>query len=305
MVELAVHFRDGQALAAQKKFLASHRLQDIQGPGPGSRGFEERGWARLLGDLPPEALARPCARLYLGSEFCPSLDEPGPGLGRALRLAQDSGFSATVVLGPVRQTVYARTLTWLRRLAPRRRGLEVVANDWGTLAGLAELGVEPVLGRLLFRVKRLPRLSRDTRPAPDTPRARAILAAQLRELSVFPGDIPWFAEFLRAARVRRMDTELVPQGLRAARPGGLRISLHLPWTTVTGGGSCPVAGGPGRSSRCARACRDACILPRYPRQAYPMVQIGHTVFAWMAALAPAALRRGIYDRTVLEPGFPM
>ena len=306
MIELAIHLEPPR-LSGQKRFLATRRLQDLRTEGLADRGFEGRGWARLLEALPPQLARRPVTRVYLGSEFCPLLAGPERGLERAVDALRAEGLDVTVVLGPVRETESARTTAQLERLARRYQDLEVVANDWGTLAGLAALGVKPVAGRLLFRMKRLPRFSPRTRPAPRTPRWRSVLSAQMRELSRCPADIPWFADFLRAVGVSRLDTEIVPQGVRLERRSSVKLSLILPWTYITGGGSCPVSGAsrPGRLFRCARACRESWIVPRFPYPTWPMVQVGHTVFASMSALLGAYLSRRIYDRYVLEPRLPM
>ena len=306
MIELAVHL-DPPRLSGQKRFLSRRRLQDIRTEGLADRGFEARGWARLLEALPPELACRPVTRVYLGSEFCPALGVPRRELERAVDSLRANGLDATVVLGPVRQTAVGGTTVLLRRLARRSQALEVVANDWGTLAGLAGLGVVPVAGRLLFRMKRLPRFSAQTRPAPRTPRWRAVLAAQMKELSRCPADIPWFTRLLRAADVARLDTEIVPQGVRLEGRSPVKLSLLLPWTYVTGGGHCPVsdASGLGQPLRCGRACRESWIVPRFPYPTWPLVQVGHTVFASMSALLGEYLRRRIYDRYVLEPRLPM
>lgn len=306
MLELAVHL-DSAGLPSQKKFLATRRLQDIRTEGLAVRGFEGAAWTRLLESLPQEILRRSCTRVYLGSEFCPGLADSTRELDGALGLLRREGLDATLVLGPIRQTSMASTMARLRSAARRMPSLEVVANDWGTLAKLSPLGVVPVLGRFLFRMKRLPRFSSTTRPVPATKGWRQILAAQMGELSRCPADIPWFAELLRSLKANRMDTEVVPQGVGIGGHPACKLSLLLPWTYVTGGGNCPVSGVAQADGlpRCLRACRESWIVRRFPYPTWPMVQVGHTVFADMAPLIGSYLRRGIYDRYVLEPRLPM
>jgi len=304
MVELAAHFASARELRAQKRFLATHALSDIRPPDAFERGYEDRGWLRLRDALPEAVRSRPCDRVYLGSEFCPQLALPERELGAGLALLRSRGFQATIVLAPVPQTRFASTRAMLRKFG-RRGALEVAANDWGALAALDGWGHIPVLGRLLFRMKRLPRVSQETRPVCSGPHCRIRLAAQMREFSRFPTDAPWFADLLRGLNVRRMDTEMLPQGVSLRRPAPVKLSLFLPWAQVTGGGRCPVAGEDRRGGRCAFGCRQSYILPRYPGKTWPMLQLGHTVFAWMAARMEVYLRQGIYDRYILEPRLPM
>ncbi|MBM4354852.1 MAG: hypothetical protein FJ109_13865, partial [Deltaproteobacteria bacterium] len=157
--QLALHVCDPTWFQGQKAFLASHRLADVAAPARPVTDVEESS-ALFLRGLGEAALPSQCGRLYLGNEFCPylawSLDETLS----ACELAVDCGFELTLVSGAVRESAFAAAVGQVRSVVERFGAVEVVANDWGFLASLASLGARPVAGRLLFRSKRLPRLSR-------------------------------------------------------------------------------------------------------------------------------------------------
>ena len=309
MVELAIHFSGAAALAREKRFLSSHLVDDIVGPRR-PLPAESLVWRSVLEKLPASMRAAPCRRLYVGSEFCPYLALDNAELGEALETAERCGFSVTHVLPVVDQSRLGGVVAGAMKLAQTLSGFEVVANEWGTLAELARSGVTAAAGRFLFKMKRLPRLGRDTVPASTVGQGAAearnsLLASQMKELSRFAPDEQWFASLLERLGVERVETEMVPQGVvsSSASPGP-RTSLQLPWTYVTGGGECPVARFAARDGQtvCARRCRSTFIVPSYPKATWRLLQLGHTVFFPAHPLLDHYLKTDRYDRYVLEPG---
>jgi len=304
---LALHVSDPAWFRQERAFLSSHRVHDLMLPFRPRVEMEETA-ARAVQELSLHAFPTLCDRIYLGNEFCPYLEWSDEEVLCACELAADNGFQLSLVSGVTPECDFSRRLGLVRRLAARFGAMEVVANDWGFLSTLSGLGVMPVAGRLLFRNKRLPRLSRSVLPDALDPGlvAGEVAGAQLTELAECPWDAPW--ERYVAARVglSRADVEMTPQGLRAA-PGGLPLSLHLPFTFVTGGGACPVAQLRVRDGRttCSRRCRSTAIQPRFPVRTWSLVQVGQTVFFSSHSLAGHYLSMERIDRIVLEPGLPM
>jgi hypothetical protein len=306
MIELAIHLSDPEALTAQAAALSSGDPARLRF-GPLREDSETRALTRVEGAMVRRGLR--IRRLYLGNEFCPFLAWTEAEYREGLATAAAHRLEATLVFGPLRELELGEALGVIGRLCADHPGLEVVANDWGLLAALAGMGAVPVSGRQLYKAKRLPRLSRQTRPqvaGRSDGELEGILGRQLAELARLPADAPWHADWLRSLGVVRCDLELVPQGLQAAAEG-LPLSLHLPWTLVTGGGPCPVAAlrEEGGRTRCGRACRQTVIDAHYPGKTWPLVQVGQTVFAPMASLLKGYEEVGRVDRWILEPGLPM
>lgn len=308
MSELALYIANPATLGEQQRLMDSGNLSDWAWAAdtlPLERGaFEAALEALLPGD------ERKAQRLYLGNEFCPYLAWTPDELLEAVERAQSTGFAITLMFCPQWERTLDHSLDIVVRLQRAHPNLEVVANDWGFLTALAELPVTAVAGRLLYKAKRNPRLSRETLPAglPDTADGpETVLQRQLGQWALLPSDAPWLANWLLRAAATRVEIELVPQGLRCDADNSLPISLHLPWTYITGGGQCPVAAlrtVKGITS-CARGCRSTIVEATYPTRTWPLRQCGHTVFSPMISLLKGY--RGIprIDRWVLSPGLPM
>ena len=308
MTELAVHLSNPGAFQWWERFLESRELADIQLP-PSPVELEAKSWKTLRNRLQQNGNSR-ADRLYLGNEYCPHLAWSERELRKGLERADAAGMAATIVLGVQREHELEATLRIVEKLAGQRG--EVVANDWGTLSLLRSTGAVPVAGRFLFKMKRLPRLTRETKPVSDSrllspEDERRLLEHQLEELKLFPGDSPWQTDFFKQLGVARVDTEILPQGIIFDPAGGLAVSLHTPWTYVTGGGPCPVESLFTRQgiTHCARRCRTTAITPRYPTRTWPILQAGHTLFSAMTSVLNAHLSNPRYDRLILEPALPM
>jgi len=309
-MELAIRIPDPSLLAAQEAFLTSMKARHLGFPVPPSQP-ERNAWNVLLHQLERALPAATVSRVYLGSEFCPFLLASPEQMERAARLAVGAGFAVSVVLPVLHEKHLARAQAVVEAVAGRCPDAEVVANDLGSLALFSRAGLNTVAGRLLFRMKRLPRFSEATLPAPLPLEVEAdphdIRAAQLRELSEFMVDSPRVTALLERLSVSRFDTEMLPQGMRFGSRGSVACSLHMPMSYVTGGGECPVA----RLStsrgvtRCGRACRRTVIEPRYGEPTWRIQQYGHTVFTFMTPLLDHYLGLTRFDRYVLTCGLPM
>lgn len=308
MTELALHFSNPAILAGQPLVLESRRPSDWRWSRT-AMAWERAAWKSVAAEL-PGGQDQPASRVYLGNEFCPYLAWSPDELVRGAAQARDAGFHITIVFCPQWERSLDGTLAAVDTLAAAHPDLEVVANDWGLLAALASRPVNAVAGRLLYKAKRNPRLSRKTLPAglPDSgDRPEEVLQRQLAEWALLPSDAPWLKAWLQQMSASRVEVELVPQGLHCAPDNPLPIALHLPWTYITGGGQCPVAvlQESGGTTRCTRRCRTTVVETVFPTPTWPLRQAGHTVFSPMVSLLKgyAALPR--IDRWVLSPGLPM
>jgi hypothetical protein len=172
-------------------------------------------------------------RIYYGNEFCEHRISGRREFAAACAAVESVGLPLTVVTPPVSEAgaeVLATRLAELARLLP---GSEVVVNDWGVLRLLRREfpGLEPVLGRLMTRFLRDPRV---------TPRlglgAAGASPHPLRQASV---GMPAFRRMLEGHGIRRIELDNLYQGIdldfRSLR---LLPSLYLPYGYVTTGRIC-------------------------------------------------------------------
>lgn len=306
-----MHFSNPAQLSREQAFIRSHLPKDLSEPRL-PIDVERKAWRDLQRTLGDDVLQAPCSRLYLGNEFCPHLSWTSDELLNASRIAAQNRYAVTLVLGIVVDSELDRVAGAVKAVRDEVGSLEVVANDWGMLARLRDLQVTPVAGRFLFRMKRLPRVSRKSRPVISvdlSPRAaeKRIIGSQLAEFAVFPWDAPWMQEFAQTAGLGRIDAEMVPQGISFAEDSALSVSLHLPFTYVTGGGPCPVMelhDDNGKLS-CRRHCRSTYITPRFPTKTWEMSQVGNTLFSRMTSLVAHYVGMDRFDRFILEASLPM
>lgn len=249
-------------------------------------------------------LAADVSRVYYGHEFCERLLPSRRELARAVDLAGQRGVAFTLLTPYVTERGLERVrrlLTLLKALLPRA---EVVFNDWGVLRVLEEEfgDFEPVMGRLLIKMKRGPRLA---------VLADAFNAATAEYFRTCSLDVPLYRRFLRAHRVARVELDNVLQGIDLdLSDTELRGSLYVPFGYIATTRMCLAAscGEHGMEDHvgvfpCRKECRDY-TFELHARGA-PVAQLrkGNTVFFENATRPDGLAGRGI-DRVVTQLRLP-
>lgn len=203
----------------------------------------------------------PFERVYFGAEFC-SLLLPGPGeVRKVAKLLDRLGLALTFLTPPLPQ----KELPRLRRLVGLLeslgsiggRPIEVTVSDFGSLRLIRREAprLQPVLGRVLAKIRTDTQLSLDSDPA----FADVLPLYQRNSLTV-----PAYRKFLRSMGVERVELDWPGQGLSMDLGAmDLGASLHLPFVYTTCGRRC-LAALSGRPlyhrgalvTECHRECRD-------------------------------------------------
>lgn len=190
-----------------------------------------RHWLDIVEDAP---LAHWLARfepthLYLGSEFCEHLLPSAHTLRRGLARTVEAGLRLAL-LTPVASSQVVRKLAELLPILPEHA--EVVVNDWGVAAMLAEThaGLRPIAGRILCRMIKDPRLSGaqwapQCAPTVDSGPRHALL--ERLGLTRIELDMPMFADLdtfsdLPYAKGVHLPYAYVAKG-RMCRPGSMSL----------------------------------------------------------------------------------
>jgi len=168
-------------------------------------------------------------RVYVGNEFCERLLPEEDSIRDVL---DKRGDAATMSL--VTPYVADGGLRKVMELVERFVSVEtvfdeVVINDWGVLRETRGTGCKRVLGRLLVRQLRDPRILRWREKMPDK-------LVRVNELSVNET----FIEFLLDEGIERIELDTVPADLSSVQ-GRMRVSLYKPYTYITTTRLCPVA----------------------------------------------------------------
>jgi hypothetical protein len=307
MIESALALNSPEAVAYQAQALSSGDWRSVK-LAPTPLPLEQRAWQSVLTALTQRGLTH-INRVYLGSAYCHFLRWSKAELATALQTVQSANLNSTIVLDPQDDSSLKQSTRTIASLVDRFGSLEVEANDWGSLVSLGSTGAEVVAGPLLFKMKRLPRLTAHTRPIgiPTDMNVDVIRRRQLAEWSQFPADCAWAEQRLDALGIKRLEVEMVPQGIHFSDTGSRSISLHLPWTYITGGGSCPLLNTFTEKDVlcCTRNCRKTVIEAKFDSPTVPLRQFGHTVFAAMHGVLSAYCNEKRISRWVISPVVPM
>ena len=261
-------------------------------------------------------------RVYFGHEFCEKLLPDAGDLAHVADFCRANDLWLTLVTPPVTQAGLARVEELLAWLEAHDAADEIVVNDYGVLHLLRRrhLRLEPVLGRLMSKQQRDPRIMRllagDAAPRlvggrlvldvplPDEAaalyRATALSAARAQRV-------------LRALGVRRVELDNPLHGF-AYEGGndGAAASLYVPFGVVATSRRCTAD--PRRGARpftdrltaCERDCRRAAFELRAEHIAVPLYRRGNTLFFRNDAVPDdAELTRRHVDRVVHQLHLPM
>jgi hypothetical protein len=243
-------------------------------------------------------------RLYFGTEFCERLLPSRNDLSAAIGLAGERGQAFTFMTPFVTNKGLENLEVLLQVLARRLPDAEVVVNDWGVLQLLRSKypDLKPVLGRLLNKSKRGPRIMNILKQIP----------AETRKY--FQGsnlDVPAAVRFLRQQGIARVEFDNLLQGLdiEGSDPA-LHKSLYLPFAFVSATRFCLAANCDDSEKinaigvfACGRQCLDYSFNLHHPVMTLPLIRRGNAVFFMNETLPePAVLRQ--FDRIVVQPELP-
>jgi len=244
-------------------------------------------------------------RLYFGMEFCERLLPSPSQLGKALNCAADNNLDFTLVTPYVTEKglrQVEKLITILCKIKPRS---ELVFNDWGIFHLLQEkkYPLNPVLGRLLNKLKRGPRIVPVKNKIPQT----SLDYFMTPNLSV-----PEIQEFLLSRGVKRIECDNLLQGLNLDDISKeLHISLYMPFAYVTTTRFClmPSIHNPEEMKigvlPCKKECRKYAFSLWNPVMTVPLVRKGNTIFFSNEEVPYQLIQEKKIDRIVLQPEIPM
>jgi hypothetical protein len=223
--------------------------------------------------------------LYFGEEFCEHLVPSNDDLSKISDKAGLQGLKIYLMTGLVAVSEVAKYRALLEYFAALPTAAGVVFNDWGILQVLRRdfPSLEPVMGRLLFKNKRY--VYRNIHPDGDFPPGmRASIAqAQLKVMRQVSFGIPEYRRFLSAWGIRKVDIDILPQGINLEDCEDLSVGAHLPLGYLTSTRTCPLWE-EGKRYPTLHGCRTkkclsgSKILPDGPKEfSVPLVERGNVV----------------------------
>ncbi len=269
------------------------------------------------------------SRLYYGNEFCerliPSLQDLKEILGyikiRGLNFSFVSPYVTNIGLGKIKVI--------FEFLKVEKINCEVIINDWGllNLINYEYLNFQPVLGRLLTKQKRGPRLikllKRQVRPRlkvnPESPGQRQILIHKKLPFDLDPyykgsnaSSVPIIHNFLISQHIKRIELDNIAQGLFLKLPKDkILASVYLPYVYISTTFFCPTAGCDQKKKSllkikpCNRQCQRYLFKLRHKTMPKVIYLKGNTQFYKNTRLSMRELEESGVDRIVYQPEIPI
>ncbi|MFH1339243.1 MAG: hypothetical protein ABIH40_05330 [Candidatus Omnitrophota bacterium] len=243
------------------------------------------------------------SRLYFGIEFCQNLIPSVEDLEYILRFVSEKGMDFTFVSPYVTNAGMERLKLLSDYLIERRPESEIVINDWGFMRWLNRnhSGINLVLGRLLTKQKRGPRI--------------------LRLIGKVPGDmIEHFCQsivdseatssYLIDRGIKRIELDNLLQGVSRPSPL-LKGSLYFPFAYVTTTRFCLISSYRDRIDKplrsifpCNRECQNYTFKLTHKQMPVELFLKGNTQFFRNDKLPEEQESLNI-DRIVYEPEMPV
>ena len=244
-------------------------------------------------------------RLYFGAEFCERLMPRRRELETALQIAREKALDFTFMTPFVTNNGLSLLEELLPVLARACPAAEVVVNDWGVLQLLRSEFPElkPVLGRLLNKSKRGPRIMNIFDQIPPCSQ------------DYFQGsnlDVPAAVRFLKQQGVGRVEFDNLLQGLKLeGADESIRKSLYLPFAFISATRFCLSANCDDQAKMdaigvfpCGRECLKYSFNLYNPVMTLPLIRRGNAVF-FVNETIPDIVSRQQVDRIVVQPELPV
>lgn len=196
-------------------------------------------------------------RLYFGQEFCSRLIPGKEEMTEAITKSLKKGMEFALVTPYVSEKGLGRLEKLLAALEDIRPSCEVICNDWGVIYLIRKNfpTLVPVMGRLLNKACRDPRIEKHLKGIPDGEAAAYRFSSSSN---------PYLKSLLKMLRVARVEIDNLPQGMEGGLPDrGVPASLYIPYGFVSTGRICfPGSWGlrqrekfMASGSSCSRLCR--------------------------------------------------
>ncbi len=243
------------------------------------------------------------SRLYFGNEFCERLIPSINDLQQVLDFVGENSLDFTLVSPYVTDKGLSRLKVLLKEIARRNLTCEVIFNDYGVLRVLNNRysKLEPVMGRLLNRMKRGPRLMTVIDKLPQS----TVEYFQSSNLTV-----PILGKFLNKYGVRRVELDNVLQGFNFSL-NNLSASLYVPFAYVATtrfclANSCDI---PEREEiigifPCQKECQHYTFYLTNEIMPVILIRKGNTIFFENGLLPDGMEEKGV-TRIVTQPEIPI
>lgn len=241
-------------------------------------------------------------RLYFGNEFCERLIPSNSELKEVLSFVSDKKIDLSLVTCYVTDKGLDKFVELFEKLSRAGSGFEIIINDWGLLRASRRYPLIPVLGRLLTKQKRDPKVLNIMNKVSKE------IKEQLKESSLNSN----FIKFLKDKNINRVELDNLLQGISQDRTDimNFSFSLYLPFGFLSTSRFC-FSNLHYRNDKktigifsCKKQCRQKYYyILRNSQTPVPLLIKGNTIFFKNQAI-PAMSDESRIDRFVYSPELP-
>lgn len=238
-------------------------------------------------------------------EFCERLIPSKEDLNKAIKFTVEKKINFTFVTPYVTEDYLKRIDSLLRLVEKKVPNSEVVINDWGVLNLINKKykTLKPVLGRLLNKMRREPRMMNLLNRIPK----RCMDELKTPEITVDS-----FRKALKENNIQRIEFDNVLQGIINVNlhKHGFNGSLYLPFAYVTTTRSCLTNSCKNNDYTivgifpCKKDCQNLTFKLTYKTFPVPLIIKGNTQFFKNEKIPENLIRIGI-NRIVNQPEIPI
>ena len=253
------------------------------------------------------------SRLYFGEEFCEELIPTLSKVKDVFQYAAERELGYTYLSGYLTDTGLSKQYKILRYLDQQKiknKRIEVVVNDWGLLLMISKefKNLDPVLGRMLTKLQRMPRYTlKQPISFSQLVVNRQLWNSQHKILKSSNLAFSEYRNFLKQYGIKRVDLDIVPQGIEISKDWGFHFSVYTPWSYVTGSRTCDLAGliQPEKAKfitnkACSKPCKRFFVDFEVGKEMLPLIQRGNSIFFNNSTLASGFIQGRAFDRIILE-----
>jgi hypothetical protein len=231
-------------------------------------------------------------RIYFGHEFCQELIPTEKALEKAIDFISKNKIELTLVTSFVNDAGLKQLQILFEVLSKLRPNSEIVVNDWGVFRMALSYKLKIIIGRLLTKQRRDPRIVKLMKKLPEN------AAERLKSLSLGP----YLENFLLSHGVERLEVDNLLQGLIMPKHSNFVFSLYFPYCYVTVTRLCPFYSHVflckvNEKPSCARSCQNRYFLLKHLSMPQSLYLKGNAIFLKNMRL-PSNLNEKNIDRII-------
>jgi hypothetical protein len=251
--------------------------------------------------------------LYFGNEFCQNIIPAKQHINKAFQWALKNNIQFVFVLPYITNDKVKTADSLLHILNNKKRNIEIVFNDWGTLSLILKYkNLQPVLGRLLTKQRKDPIAENIIQNTQNKIKIavidgkKTIIKAKKVPLTLKTYfqksflDVGQVIDFMTENNIKRYELDLLPWGIKIKTDKKIKLSIYYPYVNITTTRYCGAVNLK-YTKICSKICKSQIIEAGTNKLKYPYIIKGNAVFYKTSKdILDKTVNAGNIDRIVIN-----